>query len=175
MRSLVLNLISKIDSFTEYTGKCISSLVIVLVILVGFDVSMRYLFNSGSIAIQELEWHIFSIIFLLGSAYTLKHNEHVRLDILYNSKLVSEKMRVWFDILGGLLILLPFCLLIIISAWPFVMQAYTHGEISPDPGGLSSRWLIKAAIPIGFFMLLIQGISELLKKVLLVYQFHFSC
>ncbi len=168
MRSLVLNLISKIDSFTEYTGKCISSLVIVLVILVGFDVSMRYLFNSGSIAIQELEWHIFSIIFLLGSAYTLKHNEHVRLDILYNSKLVSEKMRVWFDILGGLLILLPFCLLIIISAWPFVMQAYTHGEISPDPGGLSSRWLIKAAIPIGFFMLLIQGISELLKKVLLV-------
>ena len=168
MRSLVLNLISKIDSFTEYTGKCISSLVIVLVILVGFDVSMRYLFNSGSIAIQELEWHIFSIIFLLGSAYTLKHNEHVRLDILYNSKLVSEKMRVWFDILGGLLILLPFCLLIIISAWSFVMQAYTHGEISPDPGGLSSRWLIKAAIPIGFFMLLIQGISELLKKVLLV-------
>ena len=77
-------------------------------------------------------------------------------------------MRVWFDILGTLLILLPFCLLIIISAWPFVMQAYTHGEISPDPGGLPSRWLVKAAIPIGFFMLLIQGISELLKKVLLV-------
>tara|TARA_B100000029_G_scaffold9135_1_gene9746 strand:- start:2218 stop:2736 length:519 start_codon:yes stop_codon:yes gene_type:complete len=168
LRSLVLNLIKKIDAFTEYTGKCISSLVIILVILVGFDVSMRYLFNSGSIAIQELEWHIFSIIFLLGSAYTLKHNEHVRLDILYNSKLVSEKIRLWFDILGGLLILLPFCLLIIISAWPFVMQAYTHGEISPDPGGLSARWLIKAAIPIGFFMLLIQGISELLKKVLLV-------
>ena len=77
MRSLVLNLISKIDSFTEYTGKCVSSLIIILVTLVGFDVSMRYLFNSGSIAIQELEWHIFSIIILLGSAYTLKHNEHV--------------------------------------------------------------------------------------------------
>ncbi len=166
MKSLVLNLISKIDAFTEYTGKCISSLVIILVILVGFDVSMRYLFNSGSIAIQELEWHLFSIIFLLGSAYTLKHNQHVRLDILYNSKLVSKKMRIWFDILGGLLILLPFCLLIIVSAWPFVIQAYTHGEISPDPGGLSNRWLIKAAIPIGFFMLLAQGISELLKNVL---------
>jgi|TARA_B100000929_G_scaffold100108_1_gene78799 TRAP-type mannitol/chloroaromatic compound transport system permease small subunit len=168
LKQLLLNITSKIDAFTEYTGKCISLLVIILVLLVGYDVLMRYLFSSGSIAIQELEWHLFSIIFLLGSAYTLKHDEHVRLDILYNSKLINEKMRVWFDILGTLLILLPFCLLIIISAWPFVMQAYTHGEISPDPGGLPSRWLVKAAIPIGFFMLLIQGISELLKKVLLV-------
>ena len=128
---------------------------------------MRYLFNSGSVAIQELEWHLFSIIFLFGSAYTLKHNEHVRLDILYNSKLINERMRLWFDVLGTLIFLLPFCLLIIISAWPFVMQAYIHAEISPDPGGLPGRWLIKAAIPIGFFMLLIQGISELLKKVCL--------
>ena len=128
---------------------------------------MRYLFNSGSVAIQELEWHLFSIIFLFGSAYTLKHNEHVRLDILYNSKLINERMRLWFDVLGTLIFLLPFCVLIIISAWPFVMQAYIHAEISPDPGGLPSRWLIKAAIPIGFFMLLIQGISELLKKVCL--------
>ena len=83
MKALLLNFISKIDTFTEYTGKCISSLVIILVLLVGYDVSMRYLFNSGSIAIQELDWHLFSIIFLLGSAYTLKHNEHVRLDIFY--------------------------------------------------------------------------------------------
>jgi|TARA_X000000368_G_scaffold183791_1_gene145160 TRAP-type mannitol/chloroaromatic compound transport system permease small subunit len=128
---------------------------------------MRYLFNSGSVAIQELEWHLFSIIFLFGSAYTLKHNEHVRLDILYNSKLINERMRLWFDVLGTLIFLLPFCVLIIISAWPFVMQAYIHAEISPDPGGLPGRWLIKAAIPIGFFMLLIQGISELLKKVCL--------
>ena len=71
MKSLLLNLASKIDAFTEYTGRCTSSLVIILTLLVGYDVSMRYLFNSGSIAIQELEWHIFSIIILLGSAYTL--------------------------------------------------------------------------------------------------------
>ena len=128
---------------------------------------MRYLFNSGSVAIQELEWHLFSIIFLFGSAYTLKHNEHVRLDILYNSKLINERMRLWFDVLGTLIFLLPFCVLIIISAWPFVMQAYIHAEISPDPGGLPGRWLIKAAIPIGIDMLLIQGISERLKKVCL--------
>ena len=167
MKSILHSLISKIDTFTEYSGKCVSLLVIILVLIVGYDVSMRYLFNSGSVAIQELEWHLFSIIFLFGSAFTLKHNEHVRLDILYNSKLINERMRLWFDVLGTLIFLLPFCVLIIISAWPFVMQAYIHAEISPDPGGLPGRWLIKAAIPIGFFMLLIQGISELLKKVCL--------
>ena len=128
---------------------------------------MRYLFNSGSIAIQELEWHLFSIILLLGSAYTLKHDEHVRLDIFYSSKLINDKVRIWFDVLGTLLILLPFCLLIIVSAWPFVTQAYIHNEISPDPGGLPARWLIKAAIPLGFFFLLIQGIAEVLKKLLI--------
>ena len=167
MKSILLKIISIIDIFTEYTGKFISIFVIILVLLVGYDVSMRYLFNSGSIAIQELEWHLFSIILLLGSAYTLKHDEHVRLDIFYSSKLINDKVRIWFDVLGTLLILLPFCLLIIISAWPFVTQAYIHNEISPDPGGLPARWLIKAAIPLGFFFLLIQGIAEALKKLLI--------
>ena len=167
MKSILLKIISIIDIFTEYTGKFISIFVIILVLLVGYDVSMRYLFNSGSIAIQELEWHLFSIILLLGSAYTLKHDEHVRLDIFYSSKLINDKVRIWFDVLGTLLILLPFCLLIIVSAWPFVTQAYIHNEISPDPGGLPARWLIKAAIPLGFFFLLIQGISEALKKLLI--------
>ena len=167
MKSILLKIISIIDTFTEYTGKFISIFVIILVLLVGYDVSMRYLFNSGSIAIQELEWHLFSIISLLGSAYTLKHDEHVRLDIFYSSKLINDKVRIWFDVLGTLLILLPFCLLIIVSAWPFVTQAYIHNEISPDPGGLPARWLIKAAIPLGFFFLLIQGIAEALKKLLI--------
>jgi len=167
LKSILLKIISIIDAFTECTGKFISIFVIILVLLVGYDVSMRYLFNSGSIAIQELEWHLFSIILLLGSAYTLKHDEHVRLDIFYSSKLINDKVRIWFDVLGTLLILLPFCLLIIISAWPFVTQAYIHNEISPDPGGLPARWLIKAAIPLGFFFLLIQGIAEVLKKLLI--------
>ena len=167
MKSILLKIISIIDAFTECTGKFISIFVIILVLLVGYDVSMRYLFNSGSIAIQELEWHLFSIILLLGSAYTLKHDEHVRLDIFYSSKLINDKVRIWLDVLGTLLILLPFCLLIIVSAWPFVTQAYIHNEISPDPGGLPARWLIKAAIPLGFFFLLIQGIAEVLKKLLI--------
>ncbi len=155
----------KIDAITEYIGKCTSWLIIILVFLVGYDVSMRYLFQSGSIGIQELEWHLFSIILLIGSSYTLKHDEHVRLDILYRSRLLTDKHRAWVDVFGILFILIPFCLLVIISAWPFVFQSYVHNEVSPDPGGLTARWLIKSIIPAGFCLLLIQGIAEIIKKL----------
>ena len=155
----------KIDAITEYVGKCTSWLIIILVFLVGYDVSMRYLFQSGSIGIQELEWHLFSIILLIGSSYTLKHDEHVRLDILYRSRLLTDKHRAWIDVFGILFILIPFCLLVIISAWPFVFQSYVHNEVSPDPGGLTARWLIKSIIPAGFCLLLIQGIAEIIKKL----------
>jgi TRAP-type mannitol/chloroaromatic compound transport system permease small subunit len=165
LKERLINLSSKIDGFTEYTGKLISWLVIILVLLVGYDVSMRYLLQSGSIGIQEMEWHLFSVIFLLGAAYTLKHDEHVRLDVLYRSGFLNDRFRAWIDVFGAIFILLPFCLLIIISAWPFVSQAFIHNEASPDPGGLPFRWIIKTMIPIGFFMLLLQGIAELIKKL----------
>lgn len=167
MKAILLKLSSKIDSFTERTGQCISWLVIFLVLLVGYDVSMRYLFQSGSIGIQEMEWHIFSIIFLIGAAYTLKHDEHVRLDIIYRSNFLNERHRAWIDAFGALFILLPFCILIVISAWPFVSQAYIYNEASPDPGGLPARWIIKSMIPFGFALLLLQGIAEGIKKVLI--------
>jgi TRAP-type mannitol/chloroaromatic compound transport system permease small subunit len=137
------------------------------VLLVGYDVSMRYLFQSGSIGLQEMEWHLFSIIFLIGAAYTLKNDEHVRLDVLYRSNFLSDKSRAWIDALGALFILLPFCLLIIISTWPFLSQAFIHNEASPDPGGLPARWLIKSMIPAGFGLLLLQGISESIKKLVI--------
>jgi TRAP-type mannitol/chloroaromatic compound transport system permease small subunit len=166
LKLVLKNLSDKIDHFTEWTGLCISWLVIVLVLLVGYDVSMRYLFQSGSIGIQELEWHLFSIIFLIGAAYTLKHDEHVRLDILYRSKYLNDRHRAWIDAFGSLFILIPFCVLIVISAWPFVSQAYVYNEASPDPGGLPARWLIKSMIPTGFALLILQGIAESIKKIL---------
>ena len=126
---------------------------------------MRYVFQSGSIGLQELEWHLFSIIFLLGGAYTLKHDEHVRLDILYRSHIISDKHRAWFDVFGAIFILLPFCILIIVSAMPFISQAYIHNEASPDPGGLPARWFIKSMIIVSFVLLLIQGLAEILKKI----------
>ena len=117
---------------------------------------MRYVFQSGSIGLQELEWHLFSIIFLIGAAYTLKHDEHVRLDVLYRSHIISDKHRAWLDVFGGFFILLPFCILIIVSAEPFVKQAFLHNEASPDPGGLPARWFIKSMIIVSFVLLLIQ-------------------
>jgi TRAP-type mannitol/chloroaromatic compound transport system permease small subunit len=165
LKAILLNLSSKIDQFTEWSGKCISWLIIILVLLVGYDVFMRYKYSGGSIGLQELEWHLFSIIFLIGTAYTLKHDEHVRLDILYRSKFLSDRYRAWIDAFGALFILLPFCVVIIVSAWPFLSQAYIHNEASPDPGGLPARWLIKAMIPTGFGLLLLQGIAESIKKI----------
>jgi TRAP-type mannitol/chloroaromatic compound transport system permease small subunit len=167
LKTILINLSSKIDRFTEWSGRCISWLVIVLVLLVGYDVTMRYLFQSGSIGIQELEWHLFSIIFLIGAAYTLKHDEHVRLDIIYRSRFLTDQHRAWIDAFGSLFFLLPFCILIIVSAWPFVSQAFIYNEASPDPGGLPARWLIKSMIPTGFVLLLLQGLAESIKKIVI--------
>jgi len=165
LKSLLIKIGSNLDSISEFIGKYTSWLVLTLVLLIGYDVSMRYLFRSGSIGLQELEWHLFSVIFLIGSAYTLKHDEHVRLDIIYRSKLLTDRHRAWIDLFGTLFLLIPFCLLIIMSAWPFVSQAFVHNEASPDPGGLAVRWLIKSMIPVGFCLLLIQGIAEAIKKL----------
>ena len=165
MKKRLLKLAGQIDSFTEIMGKLVSWLVIILVLLVGYDVAMRYLFQSGSIALQELQWHLFSVIFLVGAAYTLKADEHVRLDVIYRSHFLSDKHRAWIDAFGVLFFLIPFCVLIIYTAWPFVSQAYLYNEGSPDPGGLPARWLIKAMIPVGFALLVLQGTAEFLKKL----------
>ena len=158
-------LIEKIDLISESIGKITAWLVVIMILLISYDVAMRYLFQSGSVALQELEWHLFSLIFLFGAAYTLKHDDHVRVDLIYRSKRFSDRYRAWIDILGGLFLLIPFCLLIIINSWPFVFNALTLNETSPDPGGLPYRWLLKAAIIVGFGLLLLQGIGEILKNI----------
>ena len=165
MRELIEKVSGKIEWFSEISGRGLSWLVPALVLLVSYDVIMRYFFQSGSIAIQEMEWHLFSLIFLLGAAYTLKHDDHVRLDLVYRSRFMSDYRRAWINLVCSLLFLVPFCILIIKSSWPFVSQAYQFAEGSPDPGGLPYRWVLKAAIPLGFFLLIIQGIGEGLKSL----------
>lgn len=148
-----------IDGFSEWSGRLVSWLVLGMVLLVAYDVGMRYLFQAGSVALQELEWHLFAALFLLGAAYTLKHDDHVRLDVLYQSRWMSERRRAWVNLVGTLLLLVPFCVLVIYSAMPFVYNAFIYNEASPDPGGLPYRWLLKACIPLGFGLLIIQGLA----------------
>ncbi len=168
-----LNSLSEgIEHFSDKVGQYIAWLVLMMVILVSYDVTMRYFFQSGSVALQELEWHLFSLIFLLGAAYTFKHDDHVRLDLLYQSKYMNEYRRAWVNFLGGVLFLMPFCLLIIITSWPFVAQSYLHMEGSPDPGGLTYRWILKSSIPLGFALLLLQGIAEIIKNLLFIMDKH---
>jgi len=119
----------------------------------------------GSVALQELEWHLFGLIFLLGAAYTLKHDDHVRLDLLYQSDWMGARKRAWVDLVGTVLFLVPFCLLVIVSSWPFVQSAFVHAEGSPDPGGLPYRWVLKATIPAAFGLLMLQGLANGLRAL----------
>lgn len=149
-----------IHKLSELTGRLAAVLVVLLVCITFYDVLMRYLFNSGSVGLQELEWHLFSTILLLGAAYTLKHREHVRVDLIYGSKKINGRQRDFIDLVGNLLFLLPFCFLIIFSSSPFIENAYLAAESSPDPGGLPYRWLLKSMIPLGFLLLALQGIAD---------------
>ncbi|MFV1992715.1 MAG: TRAP transporter small permease subunit [Acidiferrobacterales bacterium] len=154
---------TSLEILSEWSGRIAAWLVLLLVGVVVYDVLNRVIFRNGSVALQELEWHLFAIIFLVGSAYTLKHNAHVRLELFYQH--FSKKTQAWVDLLGTLFFLLPLCLVIISSSLPFIYNAYQFSEGSPDPGGLPYRFLIKAAIPLGFLLLLFQGIAIISQKL----------
>ena len=161
-----------IDFLNEWVGRLVSWLVLLMVLIIVYDVSARYLFSQGSVMLQELQWHLFALIFLLGAAYTFKHDVHVRVDIIYKSALFSEKGRALINLIGGLVILLPFCWLVINSSIPFVMNAYQFNEGSPDPGGLPYRFILKGAIIVGFSLLALQALSSILHSLLILINFH---
>lgn len=166
MKRFATKFIDVIDLMNESVGKGVAWLLLVLVLLICYDVAMRYLFQQGSVALQELEWHLFALIFLLGAAYTLKHDEHVRVDIIYQSRFVSDKQRIWINIIGTLLLLLPFCALVLITAWPFAENSFYYHEGSPDPGGLPYRFLLKGSLLVAFVLLLLQGLADLFRNIL---------
>lgn len=143
-----------------YIGKAMAWLVVVLTLIVFYDVCMRFLFRAGSPALQELQWHLFAFIFLLGAAATYKMNGHVRVEVFYQK--FSPKTQLVINTLGDLFILLPLCILIINSSIPFIETAWQMNEASPDPGGLPHRWIIKAAIPAGFVLLALQALSNII-------------
>jgi TRAP-type mannitol/chloroaromatic compound transport system permease small subunit len=127
------------------------------VLVVFVDVVMRYLFNVSFVFTQELEWHLFGFIFLIGAGYTLLHDGHVRVDIIYQR--LGLKGRAWINLLGVLFFLIPGCIMVISTSWKFAANSFMMLEGSPDPGGIPLRFIIKGCIPVGFTLLLLQGFS----------------
>ena len=156
------NLINAIDGLNERMGKAASWLTLVLVILVCFDVVIRYVFSNSSAWIMELEWHLFSLIFLIGAAYAFKHDRHVRVDLFYSKFSANDKALV--DLVGNVIFLIPWCVIILVYSFEYAMTSFRIGEISPDPGGLPARYLIKFAITLGIFLLLLQAIAQALRS-----------
>lgn len=151
------------DRFSDLMGWIAGFLNLVMLVNVFYDSIMRYFFDSGSIALQELEWHLFAIVFLFGIAYALKEDGHVRVDILYDH--FSPRWKAVVNIGGALLLLLPLSLLIIEGSVWYVHEAFTSGEISGDPGGLTHRWLIKLVIPASFIFLVVSAIGFVLHNI----------
>ena len=147
------------DYINRFLGRLVSWLSVALVLITVYDVLLRYLFKAGSLATQEMEWHLFALIFLLGAGYTFAENEHVRVDIFYAR--MSSKFKAGIDLFGTLFFLLPFCALVVWTSVPFVQRSFNLMERSADPGGLPYRFLIKAAIPLGVILLALQGLYVL--------------
>jgi TRAP-type mannitol/chloroaromatic compound transport system permease small subunit len=146
-----------IDTLNEWVGRGVAWVTAGLVMVVFIDVLMRYILNTSFVFTQELEWHLFGFIFLIGAGYTLLHDGHVRVDIIYQR--LGLKGRAWINFVGVLLFLIPGCLMVISTSWKFTMTSFSMLEGSPDPGGIPFRFIIKGCIPAGFTLLLLQGIS----------------
>lgn len=155
------------DKLNEWVGSVIVSTAVLLFIGIIFsNVVMRYVFNTSFVFMAELEWHVFAFVFLIGAGFTLLHDGHVRVDIFYS--MMNPKKQAWINFLGVILFLIPSCYLVLKTTIPWVMDAYSIGESSIDPGGIPHRYLIKAALPVGYGLILVQGILLLLKSFLTI-------
>lgn len=157
----LLRLSRLIDAISRRVGLAVRWLVLVAVIVSAGNASVRYLFNSSSNAWLEAQWYLFAAVFLLCSPYTLLLNEHVRIDVLTGG--LSQRKAALLDVFGGLFFLLPMSILIMMLSWPMFMDSFMRQETSTDAGGLI-RWPVKLLIPIGFFLLSLQGVSEIIKR-----------
>lgn len=154
----VLKIVSRlIDTLNEWVGRGVAWVTLALVVVIFVDVVMRYLFSTSFVFTQELEWHLFAFIFLIGAGYTLLHDGHVRVDIIYQR--LGWKGQAWINLLGVIIFLIPGCIMVITTSWKFVVNSFLIMEGSPDPGGIPFRFIVKGFIPAGFLLLLIQGIS----------------
>jgi TRAP-type mannitol/chloroaromatic compound transport system permease small subunit len=148
---------NKIDLINDYVGRGVSWATLLLVLVTFTDVVMRYFFNTSYVFTQELEWHIFAFIFLMGAGYTLKNDGHVRVEVFYGK--LDRKGKAWINLIGVLFFLIPSCALFIKTGIPFMLKSFQVLEGSPDPGGIPYRFILKGCIPAGYALILLQGIS----------------
>lgn len=158
------NYIKIVEAINKRLGAITSWLTLVLVLIITYDVIVRYIFDESSVALQELEWHIFAVIFLLAAGYTFLIDDHVRVDVFYTRYSVKKKSIT--NLIGSLFFLIPFCVVGILSSLNFVEFSFSVREMSPDAGGLPARYILKSFIPISFFLLFLQGIATAFKSVL---------
>jgi TRAP-type mannitol/chloroaromatic compound transport system permease small subunit len=137
-------------------------LVLLAAVVSAGNAASRYLFSESSNGWLEIQWYMFAGMVLLGAPYTLKMNEHVRVDLVYG--MVSERTQIWIDIIGGVLFLLPICIILTYFTWPWFVDSWIHNEQSSNAGGLV-RWPIKLLLPVGFCLMAIQGVSEIIKRI----------
>ena len=158
----LLALSRAIDRLNAFVGKYSIWLIFAATFISAANAIVRKAFDTSSNAFLEVQWYLFAWSFLIAAGYTLLHREHVRIDVI-NSRL-SKKAQVWIDIIGFAFFLTPLCLTILWLSMPVVIQMYQSGEVSGNPGGLI-RWPVWTAIPVGITLLLLQGVSEIIKRI----------
>ncbi|RXF74355.1 TRAP transporter small permease subunit [Hansschlegelia zhihuaiae] len=154
-----------IDAVNTAIGRSAMWLTLVAVLVSSINAVVRKAFDMSSNAWLELQWYLFGAVFMLCAGYTLLKNEHIRIDVI--ASMWSKKTRDWIDVVGHVLVLIPFCLLMIYDLWPFFWGSYRSGEMSPSPGGLII-WPAKGLILLGFILLLAQAVSELIKRIAVI-------
>jgi TRAP-type mannitol/chloroaromatic compound transport system permease small subunit len=159
---VLLTVSRAIDTLNEHVGRLTYWLILAAVLISTGNAVVRYAFNVSSNSWLEIQWYLFSVVFLFCAGYTLLHNQHVRIDIL--SGLLSSRGRAWIDLLGTVLFLLPMAIAIMWLSWPVFVDAYQSNEVSTNAGGLIV-WPARLMVPVGFFLLVLQGLSELIKRI----------
>ncbi|MDM8556794.1 TRAP transporter small permease subunit [Desulfococcaceae bacterium HSG7] len=155
------------DKINDWIGSYVVASAVFLFIGVIFsNVVMRYLFNTSFVFMAELEWHVFAFIFLMGAGFTLLHDGHVRVDIFYS--MMDRRKQAYINFFGVIFLLIPSCYVVLTTTVPWVAAAYEVGEVSIDPGGIPARFLIKAALPAGYALMLIQGVSLCVKSAFII-------
>ena len=151
-----------VDTANRYISRIASALVLLACLVSAGNALSRYGLNLSSNAWLEIQWYMFAAMFMLGAAYTLCKNEHVRVDVIYAR--LSTRKQIWIDLLGGILFLLPAAGILTWLSWPVFYSVWTSGEMSSSAGGLI-RWPVKIFLPLGFGLLVLQGISEIIKRI----------